>query len=229
MITTRYKKLFMRSFLRMNNFKCLSLLTNYHLDGRTSKTFSGTRPNNSPTIALRRNSQNYNGNKAKNTSCNKNWNPEKVKCGKPCHLARKCRNKPIDRPPQANMIDESFVAMLSDVTMVGGTDGWWVKLRKKRGEGDFESKNSWESSKSLRRETRIEIVLETLKICESLSWKSRLSERFSPERERITWEGEILGYTERFSPERELPRLGEKWQTGAVDIVRFSLERESLA
>ncbi|KAF1864389.1 hypothetical protein Lal_00022047 [Lupinus albus] len=42
------------------------------------------------------------------------------------------------------------------------------------------------------------------------SWKSRLSERFSPERERITWEGEILDYTGGFSPERELSRLGEK-------------------
>ncbi|KAF1888698.1 hypothetical protein Lal_00036739 [Lupinus albus] len=39
---------------------------------------------------------------------------------------------------------------------------------------------------------------------------SRLSERFSPERERITWDGEILGYTGGFSPERELSRLGEK-------------------
>ncbi|KAF1891465.1 hypothetical protein Lal_00039595 [Lupinus albus] len=62
-----------------------------------------------------------------------------------------------------------------------------------------------------------------------MSWKSRLSERFSPEGERITWEGEILGYTGRFSPEREFPRLGEKWQTGAVDTMRFSPERESLA
>ncbi|KAF1864528.1 hypothetical protein Lal_00021953 [Lupinus albus] len=33
------------------------------------------------------------------------------------------------------------------------------------------------------------------------SWDSRLSERFSPGRERPTWEGEILGYTEGFSPE----------------------------
>ncbi|KAF1877191.1 hypothetical protein Lal_00015853 [Lupinus albus] len=57
----------------------------------------------------------------------------------------------------------------------------------------------------------------------------RLSERFSLERERIIWEGEILGYTGRFSPERELPRLGEKWQTGVIDTVRFSPERESLA
>ncbi|KAF1898212.1 hypothetical protein Lal_00032978 [Lupinus albus] len=26
------------------------------------------------------------------------------------------------------------------------------------------------------------------------SWDPRLSERFSPERERLTWEGEVLGY-----------------------------------
>ncbi|KAF1879864.1 hypothetical protein Lal_00014164 [Lupinus albus] len=58
------------------------------------------------------------------------------------------------------------------------------------------------------------------------SWKSRLSERFSPERERITWEGEILGYIGGFSSERELSRLGEKWQFGAVDTMTFSLERE---
>ncbi|KAF1889008.1 hypothetical protein Lal_00042977, partial [Lupinus albus] len=45
------------------------------------------------------------------------------------------------------------------------------------------------------------------------SWKSRLSERFSPDRERITWEGEILGYTGGFLPERELSRLG-----GGVDV-----------
>ncbi|KAF1888318.1 hypothetical protein Lal_00043187 [Lupinus albus] len=41
------------------------------------------------------------------------------------------------------------------------------------------------------------------------SWKSRLSERFLPERERITWEGEFLNYTGGFSPEQELSRLGE--------------------
>ncbi|KAF1894174.1 hypothetical protein Lal_00004096, partial [Lupinus albus] len=45
------------------------------------------------------------------------------------------------------------------------------------------------------------------------SWDSRLSERFLPGRERLTWEGEILGYTEGFSTERELARLGEKGST----------------
>ncbi|KAF1873986.1 hypothetical protein Lal_00041426 [Lupinus albus] len=41
------------------------------------------------------------------------------------------------------------------------------------------------------------------------SWESHLSERFSPGRERLTWEGEIMGYTEGFSLERELFRLSE--------------------
>ncbi|KAF1898724.1 hypothetical protein Lal_00028235 [Lupinus albus] len=58
---------------------------------------------------------------------------------------------------------------------------------------------------------------------------SRLSERFSPGRGRLTWKAEILGYTGGFSPERGLSRLGEKWHFGAVETVRCSLERESLA
>ncbi|KAF1877942.1 hypothetical protein Lal_00049334 [Lupinus albus] len=41
------------------------------------------------------------------------------------------------------------------------------------------------------------------------SWDSHLSEGFSPGRERLTWDSEILGYTEGFSPERELARLSE--------------------
>ncbi|KAF1874102.1 hypothetical protein Lal_00041546 [Lupinus albus] len=41
------------------------------------------------------------------------------------------------------------------------------------------------------------------------SCDSRLSEGFSPQRERLTWEGEILGYTGGFSLERELGRLSE--------------------
>ncbi|KAF1881728.1 hypothetical protein Lal_00032199, partial [Lupinus albus] len=135
---------------------------------------------------------NRNGNKAKITSRNKNWNPTKVqyakpptkndsgnlficfKCGKSGHMARKCRNQPVDHPPQANMVEDPLVAVL-------------------------------------------------------ISWKSRLSERFSPERERITWEGEILGYTGGFSPERELSRLGEKWQFWAVNpkhILGLELEEK---
>ncbi|KAF1866913.1 hypothetical protein Lal_00018299 [Lupinus albus] len=62
-------------------------------------------------------------------------------------------------------------------------------------------------------------IVQTVLIAVTLLFLSRLSERFSPERERITWEGEILGYTGGFSPERELSRLGEKWQFWAVDTM----------
>ncbi|KAF1860326.1 hypothetical protein Lal_00037665 [Lupinus albus] len=39
---------------------------------------------------------------------------------------------------------------------------------------------------------------------------------FSPVRERLTWEGEILGYTGGFSPERGLARLREEGSNGRV-------------
>ncbi|KAF1879728.1 hypothetical protein Lal_00039740 [Lupinus albus] len=80
---------------------------------------------------------------------------------------------------------------------------------------------------SLVGETKVALTL-----CESkidVEVDSRLSERFSPERERLTWEGQILENRGRFSPEPELSRLGEKYHFGAVGTVRFSLERESLA
>ncbi|KAE9620733.1 putative RNA-directed DNA polymerase [Lupinus albus] len=88
--------------------------------------------------------QNRNGNKAKITGRNKNWNSKKVqyakppakndsgnlficfKCGKPGHMARKCRNQSVDHTPQANMVEDPLVAVLTEVTMIGGSDGWWV-------------------------------------------------------------------------------------------------------
>ncbi|KAF1880011.1 hypothetical protein Lal_00022138 [Lupinus albus] len=64
------------------------------------------------------------------------------------------------------------------------------------------------------------------------SWDPRLSERFSPRRERLTREGEILGGSHgriKSWAILEDSRLGEKWHFGSVETVRFSLERESLA
>ncbi|KAF1892838.1 hypothetical protein Lal_00035482 [Lupinus albus] len=53
------------------------------------------------------------------------------------------------------------------------------------------------------------------------SWKPRLIERFSPERKRISWEGEILD---------EDSRVGEKWQFWAVDTgENFEEKRERRA
>ncbi|KAF1888664.1 hypothetical protein Lal_00036703 [Lupinus albus] len=54
------------------------------------------------------------------------------KCGKPGHMARKCRNQPVDHTPQANMIKEPLVAVLTEVTIVGGSEGWWVDTSASR-------------------------------------------------------------------------------------------------
>ncbi|KAF1888535.1 hypothetical protein Lal_00011308 [Lupinus albus] len=60
------------------------------------------------------------------------------------------------------------------------------------------------------------IIVMVIGVSTSNSWKPRLIQRFSLERERCIWEGEILGYTGGFSPERELYHPGEKWQFWAV-------------
>ncbi|KAF1866367.1 hypothetical protein Lal_00024377 [Lupinus albus] len=88
--------------------------------------------------------QNRNENKAMNIGRNKNWNLQKVqyakppakndfgnlficfKCGKEVIWHRKCKNQPMDHTPQANMIEKPLVAVLTEVTMVGGSDEWWV-------------------------------------------------------------------------------------------------------
>ena len=46
-------------------------------------------------------------------------------CGKPGHMARKCRNRP-GPAPQANLTEEPLTAMISEIHLVGGSEGWWV-------------------------------------------------------------------------------------------------------
>ncbi|XP_021732277.1 uncharacterized protein LOC110699091 [Chenopodium quinoa] len=48
------------------------------------------------------------------------------RCGKPGHMARKCRNMPNPVPAQASMIEEPFVAMITEINLTGGSDGWWI-------------------------------------------------------------------------------------------------------
>ncbi|PON99483.1 Zinc finger, CCHC-type, partial [Trema orientale] len=46
-------------------------------------------------------------------------------CNKPGHMARNCRNR--RRPaPQANLTEEQLIAMISEINIVGGSEGWWV-------------------------------------------------------------------------------------------------------
>ncbi|XP_073222326.1 uncharacterized protein [Cicer arietinum] len=76
---------------------------------------------------------------------NKNGNPPKVSiirhqpppgnghcphflcfyCGKDGHMARKCRRK-HDLSNQANLTEEQFIAMITEIRLVGGSDGWWI-------------------------------------------------------------------------------------------------------
>src|SRR3954469_3458558 len=50
-------------------------------------------------------------------------------CGKPGHMAKKCKSRPkpvAGSNAQINMTDEPFVAMITEINMVGGSDGWWI-------------------------------------------------------------------------------------------------------
>ena len=46
-------------------------------------------------------------------------------CGKPGHVAKRCRNK-TNPEAQANLTEEqNFTAMITEINMVGGSDDWW--------------------------------------------------------------------------------------------------------
>ncbi|KAH0656005.1 hypothetical protein KY285_030887 [Solanum tuberosum] len=47
-------------------------------------------------------------------------------CGKSGHIARFCRFRKRGPNPQANVIEESFVAVITDINMVESVDGWWA-------------------------------------------------------------------------------------------------------
>nr|AAU90333.1 Putative gag and pol polyprotein, identical [Solanum demissum] len=47
-------------------------------------------------------------------------------CGKSGHIARFCRFRKRGPNPQANVTEEPFVAVITDINMVENVDGWWV-------------------------------------------------------------------------------------------------------
>ncbi|KAL0313930.1 UNVERIFIED_CONTAM: hypothetical protein Sangu_2237400, partial [Sesamum angustifolium] len=47
-------------------------------------------------------------------------------CGKSRHIARFCKFRKREPAPQANVIEEPFVAMITDIYMVESVDGWWA-------------------------------------------------------------------------------------------------------
>ena len=47
-------------------------------------------------------------------------------CGKTGHIARFCRFRKRGPNPQANVTEEAFVAVITDINMVENVDGWWA-------------------------------------------------------------------------------------------------------
>ena len=50
-------------------------------------------------------------------------------CGKPGHLARNCRFPKRERngnAPQANIMEEPLVAMITEINSIEGSEGWWI-------------------------------------------------------------------------------------------------------
>ncbi|MCQ7416370.1 hypothetical protein NP118_23470, partial [Salmonella enterica] len=47
-------------------------------------------------------------------------------CGKSGHIARICRFRKQEPVPQANVTEEPFVAMITDIYMVQSVEGWWA-------------------------------------------------------------------------------------------------------
>ena len=47
-------------------------------------------------------------------------------CGKSGHIAQFCRFQKRGSNPQANVTEEPFVAVITDINMVENVDGWWA-------------------------------------------------------------------------------------------------------
>ncbi|GAU26739.1 hypothetical protein TSUD_317370 [Trifolium subterraneum] len=52
-------------------------------------------------------------------------------CWKTCHMSKKCRNPKRPKPANlahinVNVADEPYTCMITEINIVGGTDGWWI-------------------------------------------------------------------------------------------------------
>ncbi|GJW26004.1 retrovirus-related pol polyprotein from transposon TNT 1-94 [Tanacetum coccineum] len=109
--------------------------------------------NKRSTAVLKPNGKNFKNQNRKSTQSRnyqprnnqQNWNPQRnqykqqqppikndsdvftcYNCGKPGHMARKCRNRP-NTTPSANLTEElPLIAMISEINLIGGSEGWWV-------------------------------------------------------------------------------------------------------
>ncbi|XP_050902474.1 uncharacterized protein LOC127114030 [Lathyrus oleraceus] len=55
-------------------------------------------------------------------------------CGKSGHVAKKCKSQPkhVGSNAYVNLTGEQFIAMITEINMVGGSDGWWIDIGASR-------------------------------------------------------------------------------------------------
>ena len=68
---------------------------------------------------------NKNYNKNQGTPSKDQFNRSCFFCGKSGHIARFCKFWKRKSVPQANVIEEPLVAMITDINMVQYVEGWW--------------------------------------------------------------------------------------------------------
>ncbi|KAL0556336.1 hypothetical protein IC582_004849 [Cucumis melo] len=120
---------------KTKEFSLKSLITRLRIEKEARKHDKKEKvnviPRKKPTAVLKPDLK-PKGNKMKR-EFNKQNNPQSrstvqivyYNCNKPGYLARNCRNK--SRPAaQANLIEDELVAMISEVNVIGGFEGWWL-------------------------------------------------------------------------------------------------------
>ncbi|XP_077222219.1 uncharacterized protein LOC143856067 [Tasmannia lanceolata] len=107
-------------------------VTNVHAISVVNNQNQKPQVNLKPKKKLKKKQQNQNRGTFKrqnqNTTSGKNDYSKVVCyiCGLKGHTARICRRKKNAPAPQANVTEEPLVAMITEVNIIGGSEGWWV-------------------------------------------------------------------------------------------------------
>ncbi|XP_073222452.1 uncharacterized protein [Cicer arietinum] len=134
---------------KTKEFSLESLITRLRIEEESRKQYqkdeillvANNKKNKFIGVVLKPNGKHLKNQNRTSKNINKNGNPQRVPiarqpppprngplpflcyyCGKEGHMARKCRNKPC-AINQANLTEEQFVAMITEINLVGGSDG----------------------------------------------------------------------------------------------------------